>query len=134
MKFSQGHSMLKDIQDFMVGMSLKDKFQFGLLNSRHVILNFCCEDDFDRMYSRMIWYVDKHAMRVFKWTTDFHIDKEPSIIPVQIEFEKLLTFLFNGDVLFAIVSLVGQSLRMDTTTAVIRKPNVARVQVEVVLI
>lgn len=73
-------------------------------------------------------------MRVFKWSTNFHVDREASIVPIWVELEKFPIFLFNKEALFAIASTIGEPLRLDTATATISKPSVARFQVELDLL
>lgn len=133
-KFSQGRPMLEDIHSYFVSLDLKAQFQIGLLDARHIIINFQCDEDFHRIYSRMIWYIGDSVMRILKWSINFHVDKESPIVPVWIELEKLPIFLFQKDVLFTIVSTVGHPLRLDAATTALRKPSVARIQVEVNLL
>lgn len=133
-KFSQGRPKLEDIHSYMVSLDLRGQFQIGLLDSRHVILNLQCDEDYHRIYSRMVWYVGDSVMRIFKWTTNFHVDKESPIVPVWIELEKLPIFLFQRDALFTIASTVGLPLRLDSATVELRKPSVARILVEINLL
>lgn len=103
-KFSQGRPTLEDLHCYLVSLDLKAQFQIGLLDSRHVMINFRAPEDYHRIFSRSIWYIGEHVMRVFKWSTKFHVDRESSIVPVWIELEKLPIFLFNKEALFAIAS------------------------------
>src|SRR4051812_9337647 len=83
---------------------------------------------------REVWYFDAYPMRSFKWTPDFKLDVESSIAPVWISFPNLPLFLFNRPALFNIASLLGKPLTLDTPTADLSCPNVARVCVEVDLL
>lgn len=75
-KFSQGRPMLKDIHSYFVALELKGTFQLGLLDARHIIINFQTEEDYLRFLSKIIWYISDSVMRVFKWTTNFHVDRK----------------------------------------------------------
>ena len=133
-KFTQGRPLLEDIHSYLVSLDLKGTFQIGILDSRHVVINFCTETDYIRIFSRPIWYVGKAAMRILKWSTNFHVDRESSVVPIWVELEKLPIFLFNKEALFTFASTIGKPLRLDAATAVISKSSVARFQVEIDLL
>ena len=103
----------------------------GLLDHRHVIIRLNAEHDFHRIWGQHLWYVLGYPMRVFKWTTSFHVDKEPSLVPVWFSLPKLLLHLFHKECLFHVVSLLGRPLFMDAATRSLSRPSVARVCVEV---
>ena len=73
-------------------------------------------------------------MRAFKWSTDFHVDRESSVVPVWFSLPKLLIHLFHKECLFSIVACLGRPLCVDTATAVGLRSSVARVCVEVDLL
>lgn len=73
-------------------------------------------------------------MRVFKWTVDFQVLAEPSIILAWIGLEGLPIHYFNKSSLFSIASAIGQSLKIDEPTACINSPSIARVFVEIDLV
>ena len=98
------------------------------------MINLTNPEDYHRLFSRPIWYVGNFVMRIIKWTTSFHVEKESSIVPAWIELEKLPIYLFNKEALFAIASRAGTPLRLDKTTEEICKPSVARIQVELDLL
>ncbi|XP_027169583.1 uncharacterized protein LOC113769324 [Coffea eugenioides] len=70
-------------------------------------------------------------MRVFKWTSLFHVDKEPSIVPVWFSLPKLPIHFFKKECLFHVVSCLGRPLFMHAATTSLARPSVARVCVEV---
>lgn len=133
-KFSQGRPMLEDIHSFLVSHDLKGEFQIGILDARHIVINFLLEADFLRFFSKPFWHIGESVMRTFKWTVNFHVDKESSTVPIWVELEKLPIFLFNKEALFAIASTIGSPLRLDNATVAISKPSVARFQVEIDLL
>lgn len=51
-----------------------------------------------------------------------------------MQLTKLPIHLFNKEALFFLASIFGQPLRLDAATAAIRRPSVARVQVELDLL
>src|SRR2546430_15288690 len=70
-------------------------------------------------------------MRSFRWTPDFRLAVQSSIVPVWISLPNLPLFLFNKRGLFSIGSLLGKPLTLDSATADLSRPSVARVCVEV---
>ncbi|XP_027171591.1 uncharacterized protein LOC113771176 [Coffea eugenioides] len=73
-------------------------------------------------------------MKLFKWTPSFHVDREPSVVPVWVSLPKLPIHLFNRECLFQIVATLGVPLYVDAATAALSRPSVARVCVEVDLL
>lgn len=70
-------------------------------------------------------------MRMFRWTTDFRHDIESSLTPVWISLPHLPIHFFSKSPLYSIAQLVGKPLRIDTSTAELNRPSLARVCVEV---
>ncbi|KAJ8772025.1 hypothetical protein K2173_027202 [Erythroxylum novogranatense] len=73
-------------------------------------------------------------MRVLKWDEHFHVDRESSLVPVWISLPRLPIHFFDKSALFAICSVVGCPLRIDSATASLKRPSMARVQVEIDLL
>ena len=74
------------------------------------------------------------SMRVFKWSSKFHVDRESSLVPVWFSLPKLPIHLFDKQCLFNIVSCLGTPLFVDSVTSSFSQPNVARVCVKVDLL
>ncbi|KAJ8766129.1 hypothetical protein K2173_021646 [Erythroxylum novogranatense] len=91
-------------------------------------------EDLLRMFSCPVWYIRGHAMRVLKWDEHFHVDRESSLVPVWISLPRLPIHFFDKSALFAICSVVGCPLRIDSATASLKRPSLARVQVEIDLL
>lgn len=72
-----GRPPVEKIQKFLESLDLKGCCSVGLLDNRHVIIWLQNEIYFIRLYSRPVWYVNGIAMRIFKWTVDFHVEQEP---------------------------------------------------------
>lgn len=70
-----GRPSLEDLEKYFTAMDFNDVFKLGLLDNRHLMIQFRSEEDYLRMYSRMVWYIGGHAMRGFKWTPSFHVEK-----------------------------------------------------------
>ncbi|GAA0160576.1 hypothetical protein LIER_39063 [Lithospermum erythrorhizon] len=64
-------------------------------------------EDFTRLWMRITWYVKGFPMRMFKWTPDFHPEKESPLTPVWIHFEGLPLYLFEEE------PLLNRPLKID---------------------
>lgn len=105
-------------------------FSLGLLDHKHVLLNFDLEDDFQRCWLRRSWSIQGFLMKVFKWTPEFRPDTETPIAPTWIAFEGLPIHLHDRHALFSIANLIGKPLKVDSSTLTLNRPSVARVCVE----
>ncbi|GJV56489.1 putative reverse transcriptase domain-containing protein [Tanacetum coccineum] len=133
-KFSQGRPLMETIRKFLSSQGFKGTFTVGLMDSRHVLLNFKLEANFVKVISQSIWYVEGKPMRVFKWRPRFHVDHEPSTVPVWFRFPKLLIYLYRKDAMFEIAKLIGRLLRIDSATDLGKRLSVARIQIEIDLL
>lgn len=79
----------------------------------------------------MVWYVRGVSMRIFKWSPYFRVDKESSIVPIWITLPRLPVPFFHKSALFPIARLIGHPLRLDEATTKLKRPSVARIQVEI---
>ncbi|PKU83169.1 hypothetical protein MA16_Dca007827 [Dendrobium catenatum] len=64
-----------------------------------------------------------------KWTLDFDIEESP-ISSVWISFPNLRLHFFNRQILFCMASIFGCSLQTDQAIAVMSRPSIAKVLVE----
>ena len=133
-KFSRGRPKLEEVRKFIASLDLRENPMIGLLDARHVLIQLNNEADFHRVWFRRIWYVASFPMRVFKWTTDFHVDRESSVVPLWLQLPKLPLHFFNKQVIFQIASMVGNPLLVDAATLAVSRPSVARVCVEMDLL
>lgn len=62
------------------------------------------------------------------------MDKESSIVPVWISLPRLPIQFFKREALFQIAALIGTPLRLDAATISLKRPSIARVQVEIDLL
>ena len=122
---------MEDLRRFFRTLDLKDDFSLGLLDRRHILIRLTNEANYHHLWSRSIWYIQDVPMRIFKWSTEFHVDRESSFVPVWFTLPKLPIHMFHKECLFSIVACLGRSLCVDNATAVGSRPSVARVCVEV---
>lgn len=95
---------MDEVRKFFLTLNLREAVSVGLLDSKHVFIKPANKVDFHRLWARSIWYVHGFPIRVFKWSTAFHVDKEPSVAPVWFQLPKLPVHYFHKEVLFQIVS------------------------------
>lgn len=73
-------------------------------------------------------------MRIFRWSSNFHLDVESLIAPVWISPPNLYFFLFDKQCLLSIGRLISRPLTLDTATIDLFRPSVERICVEVDLL
>lgn len=122
---------MEDLNKYFASLDLKGEFSIGLLDNRHILIKLNNEQDFLRIYSRQVWHLGAISMRIFKWTSDFHVDRESSFAPVWVSFPRLPIHFFEKGTLFQIASLLGNPLHLDAATISLKRPSVARLQVEI---
>ncbi|XP_027181778.1 uncharacterized protein LOC113780162 [Coffea eugenioides] len=88
---------MEEVRRFFLTLDLREVPSVGLLDARHIFIKLSNEMDFHRIWSRSIWYVNGFVMRIFKWSTSFHVDKEPSVAPVWFQLPKLPVHYFNKE-------------------------------------
>lgn len=92
-KFSYGRpSMAALRKEFH---TIKGAFTIGWLDLRHVLIRFTVEEDYVRLWMKGNWNLLGFPMRVFKWTPEFQISAEPSLVPIWVSFENLPIHLFR---------------------------------------
>ena len=133
-KFSHGHPKIEEVRRFFLSLGLKQNVSVGLLDSRHVLIRFLEEQDFHRVWSRGLWHIGKFPMRTFRWSPNFHVGREYSLVSVWFSFPNLPIHLFDKNCLFSIANAFGNLLFVDAATASLIRPSVARICVEVDLL
>lgn len=81
-----GCPSIDGIEKYLIAMDFMGGFTLGMMDNRHIGIHFCQEDDYLSLYSSQIQYIGGIAMRVFKWSPYFQVDRESSIVPVWITF------------------------------------------------
>ena len=66
--------------------------------------------------------------------SSFIVDAESPIVPVWVSLPNLPQHFFDNGLLFSIARLIGEPLKVDTTTVTLSRPSVARFYVEVNLL
>ena len=122
------------MRKFFASLDLRENPSVGLLDARHVLIQLHNEADFHCVWFRRTWYVYSFPIRVFKWTMDFLVDREFSVVPLWFQLPKLPLHFCNKEVLFQIASIVGNLLLLDTATLAVSRPRVVRMCVEVDLL
>nr|XP_027075879.1 uncharacterized protein LOC113699724 [Coffea arabica] len=133
-KFSHGRPVLEDIRKFFSTLNFQDHVFVGLLDYRHVLIKCTAEADFNRLWTRDIWHLGKHAMRVFRWTRDFHVHRESSLVLVWVSLPALPIHFHDKHSLFSILAPVRKPLFVDSATTARTRPSVARSCVEIDLL
>src|SRR5436190_17626985 len=133
-KFSHGRPTMERSRLFFSKLGLRGGFSLGHLDQKHMLIRLNDEEDFKRIWFRESLYLDGFPMRIFKWSPEFRLDCESSIVPVWISLPNLPLFLFNKSGIFSIGSILGKPLTLDAATADLSRPNVARVCVEIDLL
>ena len=124
-KFSRTRPAMTDIRKFFLSLDLKGSYSIGLMDGRHVLIKLHNEADFMHIWTRNIWYIHGSAMRVFKWTTSFHVAKESSLAAVWFSLSKLPVNLLDKYCLFKLVSCLVSLLLIDAATATLSIQGVA---------
>ncbi|KAK4421557.1 hypothetical protein Salat_2106300 [Sesamum alatum] len=109
-------------------------FSVGAINFRHVFIKFTLEEDYTKLWIKLIWFVDGFPMCVFKWTPTFNLRVELAIISVWVRLPELPIQFFEREALFSIARLLGTPLRTDVSTATLVRPSVVCVCVEINLL
>lgn len=95
-----GRLSLEDLEKYFGSMDLHGDFYLGLLNNQHVLIRLQREDDYLRLFSRMVWYVRGIAMHIFKWMPYFQDGMESSLVLVWVSLPRLPVQFFHKDILF----------------------------------
>ena len=107
-KFSHGRPSLETTRKFFASLNLKDQVSIGLMDYRHALIKCTAEVDFNRIWMRGVWQLGKYPMRVFRWTRDFHVHRESSLVPVWVTLPALPIHYLDKHSLFSILSPVGR--------------------------
>ncbi|XP_071933880.1 uncharacterized protein [Coffea arabica] len=89
------------------------------------------EEDYTRIFLRRTWFIQGSPMTVSKWTLDFNVNQESSIIPLWVLLPSLPLHFFDKKYLFKLGSLIGRPLQVDSATLNLKRPSVTRLLVEV---
>ena len=134
-KFSHSIPASHQIQKALDNIKFGRSYSWKYINAKHILVQF--EDIVD--YARMlngpkgtpVWYIDRHPMRVFKWTPDFDAYCESPIAAIWCNLIGLPIHLFDQSALFAIGKLLGTPIQVDRATADKSRLSFARLCIEI---
>ena len=75
---------MEKLRKFFDSLDFQGPYQVGLLDNRHLLIQFKMQKKFIYMYSRPVWHIKGMSMRILKWSIAFHVDKELPVAPVWI--------------------------------------------------
>lgn len=104
------------------------------MDSRHILIRFQQEDDYDRYWMRGNWSFQQYHTKILKWTPEFSLDAEPSVVPVWVSLDHLPLYLYAQEPLFAIGKLIGQPIKIDLATKSLSRLSITRICLEVDLL
>lgn len=97
----------------------------------HVLLHLANEKDYVHDWAREGRVVFGCQFRLFSWTVDFDVKKEPSIVPQWIFLPRLPMHLYRLDCLQSFATRFGKFLGKDNATLYHTRATGARICVEV---
>ncbi|XP_042958005.1 uncharacterized protein LOC122293494 [Carya illinoinensis] len=106
----------------------------SFMDELHVLLHLANEKDYLHAWAREGRYVAGCSFRLFNWTADFNVKKEPSIAPQWIYLPGLPLHLYRMDILQIFASRFGRFLGTDNATLYRTRATGARMCVEVDLL
>ncbi|XP_042009095.1 uncharacterized protein LOC121757645 [Salvia splendens] len=134
-KFSHSIPSSHQIQKALDNIKFSRGFTWKFINAKHVFVQFEDMEDYARLLSgpkgTPVWFIDRHPMRVFKWTPDFDAYCESPIAAIWCNLIGLPIHLFDQSALFAIGKLLGTPIQVDRATANKSRLSFARICVEI---
>ena len=99
-KFSKGRPKLEEVRKFIRTLDSREAATVGLVDARHVFIRMGNKADYHHVWARGIWYILGFPMRIFKWSPAFHVDREPSVVPIWFQLHKLPLHYFHKEAIF----------------------------------
>ncbi|XP_042038356.1 uncharacterized protein LOC121784258 [Salvia splendens] len=134
-KFSHSIPASHQIQKALDNIKFSKGMTWKYINAKHILIQFDDIADYARMLGgpkgTPIWYVDRHSMRVFKWSPDFDVYCESPIAAIWCNLIALPIHLFDTAALFAIEKLLGTPIQIDKATAAKSRLSFARICIEI---
>ncbi|CAI9102884.1 OLC1v1001250C1 [Oldenlandia corymbosa var. corymbosa] len=122
---------MEEVHNEFKKIGFNDGYNLGLMNSRHVLIRFEEEEDYQRCWIRTFWNIAGYSMRILKWTPGFHFEEDPPVVPIWVSLCDLPIEYMHPEVIFSMATTIGQPLKVDTPTLNMTRPSVARFCVEV---
>ncbi|EOY21198.1 Uncharacterized protein TCM_012582 [Theobroma cacao] len=121
---------LQEIRQAFKGIGLTGAYAIRWLDYKHILIHLSNEQDFNWIWTKQQWFIVNQKMRVFKWSLDFEVERESSIVLVWISFPNLKVHLYEKSTLLLIAKTVGKPLFIAEATTNGSRPSVAQVCVE----
>lgn len=117
MKFSAGRPKLYEIRAHIAAeWQLSSPPAVGLIDPRHVTLHMASAADTQKALSRPTNKVKNCLFRLFRWSPNFEIGKDSSMVAVWVKLFNLPLKFYNESALIRIGSALGTMLRICPTT------------------
>lgn len=134
-KLYRGKPTMDDIRrEFVSQFQLRRTVKIAHFDHQHVYLDFDNEVDFNRVGTQSFVNIGIAPMKIMKWTPDFRLEVETSIVPVWILILQLPWHLFRWDVVSKMGSAIGTAVAPDMATYSKSRGNVAKIKVEIDLL
>ncbi|XP_042016200.1 uncharacterized protein LOC121764210 [Salvia splendens] len=134
-KFSHSIPTSHQIQKALDTIKFRRGFTWKYINAKHILVQFEDIADYARLLSgpkgTPVWYIDRHPMRVLKWSPDFDAYCESPIAAIWCNLIGLPIHLFDQSALFAIGKLLGTTFQVDRATANKSRLSFARICIEI---
>ncbi|KAL1536322.1 hypothetical protein AAHA92_28995 [Salvia divinorum] len=134
-KFSHSIPAAHQIQKALRYINFKCGYTWKYINAKHILIQFEDLADYARLLGgpkgTPVWYIDRHPMRVFKWSPQFDVFCESPIAAIWCNLIALSIHLFDTGALFAIGKLLGTPIQIDQATAMKTRLFFARICVEI---
>lgn len=133
-KFSKEIPHAQVVNKFLLGLKLIGGFKLHKLNYRHILIKLEHEADFTMLWTKSLWQIDSHLMRVFKWTPNFDVRVESSVVPVWVNIPAPPAHFVCREMLISIGQAIGRPIQFDYLTATQEKFTEVRMCVEIDLL
>ncbi|CAI9094473.1 OLC1v1030219C1 [Oldenlandia corymbosa var. corymbosa] len=130
-KFAYGRPKMKEIHKEFKKFGFNGAYTLGLMNPRHILIQYECEDDYQYCWMQMFWNVAGFSMRILKWKPGFKFEEDLPIVPIWVSVCDLPIEFLNPEVIFSMATVIGKPLKVDAPTLNMTRPSVARFCVEV---
>ncbi|CAI9094743.1 OLC1v1030530C1 [Oldenlandia corymbosa var. corymbosa] len=130
-KFSYGRPKMDDIHKEFKKLGFHGGYTLGLMNPRHVLIQFEKEEDYQRCWIRTFWNIAGFSLRILKWRQGFRFEEDLPIVPIWVSLFDLPIEFLNPEVIFSMATAMGKPLKVYSLTLNMTRSSVARFCVEV---
>ncbi|XP_042065547.1 uncharacterized protein LOC121809061 [Salvia splendens] len=134
-KFSHSIPATYQIQKSLDNMRFARGFSWKYINAKHILIQLEDLANYAKLLNEPkdmpVWFVDRHPMRVFKWSPEFDVFCESPVAAIWCNLIGLPIHLFDHSALFAIGKLLGNPIQIDRATANKTRLSFARICLEI---